>query len=136
MRSLSSVTFALAASILAYALAAPHESCTFARKKAAVAAELKTIGDHTIANAEEIPLALGATRTFLVTPNELPEVTIELNVGFSAATVQTELVALAAVLDARVPPSSIHYINNSNGTLTSDFIQVSFSCFGSPEISH
>lgn len=58
-------------------------------------------------------------------PNELPDVTLKINVGFSAETVRTELVLLATALDAGVPPSSIHFINNGNGTVTSDFIQVS-----------
>lgn len=57
-------------------------------------------------------------------PNELPEVTLEVNVGVTAETVRLELVALATALDAGVPKNSVHFINNANGTVTSDFIQV------------
>lgn len=42
----------------------------------------------------------------------------------NAQQVRTELVVLATALDAHVPPESIHFINNGNGTVTSDFIQV------------
>ena len=46
------------------------------------------------------------------------------NVGVAAGTVRAELVALATVLNAGVPPGSVSYINNANGSVTSDFIQV------------
>ena len=42
-------------------------------------------------------------------PNEVNPVTVEVNVGTTADTVRTELVLLATVLDAGVPPDSIHY---------------------------
>lgn len=46
------------------------------------------------------------------------------NVGFTAETVRAELVLLATLLNAGVPQGSDSYIVNSNGTVTSDFIQV------------
>ena len=49
------------------------------------------------------------------------------NVGVTADTVRSELVGLATVLNAGVPAGSVQYIDNTNGTVTSDFVQVSHS---------
>ena len=60
-------------------------------------------------------------------PAELGTQLPPVNVGVTATTVRLELVGLATVLDAGVPQGSDSYIVNSNGTVTSDFIQVSQS---------
>lgn len=59
------------------------------------------------------PAELGGTVT-------LPPV----NVGITADTVRLELVALATILNAGVPQGSGSYINNANGSVTVDYIQV------------
>lgn len=46
------------------------------------------------------------------------------NVGVTAGTVRLELVTLATVLNAGVPQGSDSYINNANGSVTVDYLQV------------
>ncbi|KAI1357764.1 hypothetical protein F5Y08DRAFT_323443 [Xylaria arbuscula] len=101
-----------------------RQACTYARRQSGVAQEIKTISSHFLADAAEIPLAPLASRTFFVTPSELGVALPPINVGLTADTVRTELVILGAVLNANVPAHSVHYINNSNGSVTVDFIQI------------
>ena len=127
-------------------------------KIAAIKQEIKTISSHSAVDAALIPLAPLASRTFLITygppvlhfefagflfkltqdmkhrPSELGGgVTLPpVNVGVTAATVRVDLVALATAINANVPggeTAGTDYIVNANGTVTSDFVQV--SCSGS-----
>ncbi|KAF2482868.1 hypothetical protein BDY17DRAFT_309974 [Neohortaea acidophila] len=127
-------SLAVAVPLLSLVAAAPFEeaklearqSCTFAQKVAGIQHEIDTITSHSFTDANQIPLAPLATRTFLVTPAELGgKVTLPpINVGVTAETVRAELVGLATVLFASVPgPNHATYINNANGSVTADFIQ-------------
>ena len=100
--------------------------CTFEQKKAAIQAEINTITSHSLADAAKIPLDPLASRTFYITPSELGITLPPVNVGVTAGTVRTELVALGTALGAAVPGNKATYIQNSDGSVTSNFIQVSF----------
>lgn len=69
---------------------------------------------------------VGGINSNVTSPSELGgAVTLPpINVGVTADTVRQELVVLATVLNAGVPPNSVSYTNNANGSVTVDFIQV------------
>ncbi|KAK4621922.1 hypothetical protein CLAFUW4_06591 [Fulvia fulva] len=119
-------------SYLTFAATTPskRQSCAAEQKIAACKQEIATIRSHNFEDANKIPLTLLASRTFIITYGNLPVLPAELgfqlppvNVGVTDSTVCLELVGLATVLDAGVPEGSDSYIVNSNGTVTSDFIQ-------------
>lgn len=63
-------TFFVLATAAICSIATPFEeqaACSCAKKKAAMNAELKTIGSHSAADAAKIPLDPLATRSFYVT---------------------------------------------------------------------
>jgi len=62
-----SLVFSLAASASAAALQNRQASCTFERRRAGVQQEIATIRSHTIEDANKIPLAPLASRTFFIT---------------------------------------------------------------------
>ncbi|KAK5696074.1 hypothetical protein LTR97_008494 [Elasticomyces elasticus] len=99
-------------------------SCSSAARIAAVKAEIQTIRSHTVADAAKIPLTPFASRTFIITPNEVNAVTLPpVNVGVTADTVRAELVILATAINAGVPVGSDKYQVNSNNTVTVDYVQ-------------
>ncbi|KAL8805681.1 MAG: hypothetical protein Q9182_001825 [Xanthomendoza sp. 2 TL-2023] len=117
-----------AAHPLDHAPQAQTTTCTFAKKRAAVAQEIKTIASHSPLDAAQIPLAQLASRTFYITPDEFNgRVTLpSVNAGLTADTVRVELVALATALDSGVPAQSVRYTDNRNGSVTVDYVQVGF----------
>ena len=58
-------------------------------------------------------------------PDELGVTLPPINVGVTAGTVRAELVALGTALNARVPGGA-RYVQNADGTVTANFIQVRF----------
>lgn len=102
-------------------------SCTFEQKTAAIQAEINTISSHSLSDANKIPLDPLASRTFYITPSELGVTLPPVNVGVTAGTVRTELVALGTALGAAVPGNKATYIDNGDGSVTSNFIQVRLS---------
>ena len=78
--SITSILLSLS-SFLAGVTANPLEerqsTCTFAQKKAAVAAEIQTIRSHSAADAAKIPLNSLASRTFYVTHVSINECLLE-----------------------------------------------------------
>ena len=56
-------------------------------------------------------------------PDELGVTLPPINVGVTAGTVRAELVALGTALNAKVPGGA-RYVQNADGTVTANFIQV------------
>lgn len=63
----TSLVLSLAASVSAAAIESRQTSCTFEQRRAGVQQEIATIRSHTLEDANKIPLAPLASRTFFIT---------------------------------------------------------------------